>query len=212
MQQNTLKKRKKNPYCIHIFSGGKEKKIPSTAKLVKKGTTKIFHSDCLTPGSLWCDAVVNTNFGASCFSLSCVTIFQWFFLQWCNMQVWRRLCYPEIRLLMFWLRILSDILWCCFYVELYSGCTQTCSSVISSTKSHGSWSHIAEITCTLGKSLCSWGCQVDSCRNQGTPCSRGHAILWYKISLCAALYTPSVKLATLSDPPWRNCDAAQPAV
>lgn len=80
----------------------------------------------------------------------------------------------------------------------------THSSVVSSAKSHESWSDIGEITCTLGKSLCSWRCWVDSCRSQKTPWSRGHAMLWYIISLCAALYTPSVKLATLSDLPWKS--------
>lgn len=38
------------------------------------------------------------------------------------------------------------------------------------------------------------------CRSQGTLCCSGHAILWYIKPLCAALYTPSVKLAMLSDP------------
>lgn len=77
-------------------------------------------------------------------------------------------------------------------------CTQTCTSVVSSTKSHGPWSHIGEITCTLGKSLCSWGCWVDSCRRQGTACCRGHAILWYTIS---------VQLCTHHQWSWLRCQA-----
>lgn len=49
MQYITSKKGKKTPDCIHVFSRGKEKRILSTAKLIKKGTTKIFHRGCLTP-------------------------------------------------------------------------------------------------------------------------------------------------------------------
>lgn len=113
------KKGKKSRLYTYIFWGKREKNL-STAKLIKRGTTKIFHSGCLTPRGhydvmLW---LIQT-LGLALF-LCCVTIFQCFFLQWCNMQVWRRMGYPEIGLLMFWLKIMSDILRCCFYVELCS--------------------------------------------------------------------------------------------
>lgn len=69
-------------------------------------------------------------------------------------------------------------------------CTQTRSSVVSSTKSQGSWSHAGEITCTLGKSLRSWGCLVDSSRSQGTPCKQGTCyFVIYNISLCNSVHT-----------------------
>lgn len=127
--------------------------------------------------------------GLAVILLSCVTIFQWFFLQWCSMQVWTRLCYPEIKIANI---LAKDRVW--YFVMLFL-CgtmqrTQTRSSVISSTKSHGSRSHTGEITCALGKSLRSWGCPVDSSRSQGTPCTQGTCyFVIYNISLCNSVHT-----------------------